>query len=120
MKNSAFAAMLLEHLLVQCYRVVELPQGNTVAMGGKLQLLLLLYQLIGLSSESMFNMLFALYLSLCAATFPNSVLKDAINSLSVIMSLNPAHFKAAVAKLDSRESKYLQLLMRLNAAGQIE
>ncbi len=119
MKNSPFAAMLLEHVLQQCYRTVEQPQGSLASLGPKLQLLLLLYQLIGLSSESMFNMVFALYLSLCGATFQNSVLKDAINSLSIVMSLNPTHFRAAVAKLDSREAKYLQLLMRLNATGQI-
>ncbi len=85
-----------------------------------MQLIVALYQLVGQDVEGLFSIIFSLCLSLCGAAFPNSVLKDSVTILSLLMGSRPAFFKAAIATLDSREIKYLQLLMTLHASNQIQ
>jgi len=118
LKTNSFTPLIFEYLLHQLYKTIESPSLHA-SPGPKLQLILLLFQIIGANSDELFNMIFSLCMSLCSTNFNNNILKEAINAMNVILSMNPGFFKAALTKLDSREIKYLQLLMKLNASNQI-
>ena len=69
----------------------------------KLQLALVLYQIIGSNSEALYNILFAPYMNLCCGNLPNLIFKEAVASFNAILAFNPSYFKNALGKLDTEK-----------------
>jgi len=114
-KTNTLHAALLEQLLPSLYEGIK--SGKYSYVGLKLQLAVVLYK--NIDSEELFGILFMLHFGFCSASFPKNTLKEVLDSLNVLLSINTKYFKTAIGKLNSKEVSCLLLLMKSHANNQI-